>query len=98
MQMGERSQEGSKGGIQASAKTSPTWQRRQRQVENEEKSEAMDEDRPTPKPKEANTSNPFGKKSVGACHTFLGTPTVRAMKSAVRTMNATVLAAPQYIK
>ena len=52
---------------------------------DEDNSEAMDEDMVSPEPKEgtaANTSNPFGKKSAGAYHTFLGTPTVRAKKSA----------------
>ncbi|KAK1650867.1 hypothetical protein QYE76_068672 [Lolium multiflorum] len=44
----------------------------------EDSSEAMDEDDASPDPKEAsaaNKSNPFVKKSVGAYHTFLGTPT-----------------------
>ncbi|KAK1697615.1 hypothetical protein QYE76_014312 [Lolium multiflorum] len=47
----------------------------------EDSSEAMDEDDASPDPKEgstANKSNPFVKKSAGAYHTFLGTPTVRA--------------------
>ncbi|KAK1649017.1 hypothetical protein QYE76_066822 [Lolium multiflorum] len=67
----------------------------------EDSSEAMDEDDASPKPKEgtaANKSNPFGKKSVGTYHTFLGTPTVRAKKSALRLLNATVPAVPQYVK
>ncbi|KAK1648895.1 hypothetical protein QYE76_066700 [Lolium multiflorum] len=67
----------------------------------EDSSEAMDEDDASPEPKEgtaANKSNPFGKKSVGAFHTFLGTPTVRAKKSALRLLNATVPAVPQYVK
>ncbi|KAK1694614.1 hypothetical protein QYE76_011311 [Lolium multiflorum] len=61
----------------------------------------MEEDDVSPDPKEgtaANKSNPFGKKSVGAYHTFLGTPTVRAKKSALRLLNATVPAVPQYVK
>ncbi|KAK1665409.1 hypothetical protein QYE76_053568 [Lolium multiflorum] len=68
---------------------------------DEDSSEAMDEDDASPDPKEgsvANKSNPFVKKSVGAYHTFLGTPMVRAKKSAVRLLNATVLAVPQYVK
>ncbi|KAK1629030.1 hypothetical protein QYE76_003345 [Lolium multiflorum] len=67
----------------------------------EDSSEAMDEDDASPEPKEgtaANKSNPFGKKSVGTYHTFLGTPTVRAKKSALRILNATVPAVPQYVK
>ncbi|KAK1664585.1 hypothetical protein QYE76_052744 [Lolium multiflorum] len=67
----------------------------------EDSSEAMDEDDASPDPKEgtaANKSNPFGKKSVGTYHTFLGTPTVRAKKSALRILNATVPAVPQYVK
>ncbi|KAK1617067.1 hypothetical protein QYE76_022584 [Lolium multiflorum] len=66
----------------------------------EDSSEAMDEDDASPDPKEgsaANKSNPFGKKSAGAYHTFLGTPTVRAKKSALRLLNATVPAVP-YVK
>ncbi|KAK1643003.1 hypothetical protein QYE76_060808 [Lolium multiflorum] len=43
----------------------------------EDSSEAMDEDDASPDPKEGSAAkpNPFGKKSVGAYHTFLGTPT-----------------------
>ncbi|KAK1677869.1 hypothetical protein QYE76_038717 [Lolium multiflorum] len=65
----------------------------------EDSSEAMDEDEGSPDPKEgtAANSNPFGKKSVGAYHTFLGTPTVRHSKSALRILNATVPAVPQYV-
>ncbi|KAK1628320.1 hypothetical protein QYE76_002635 [Lolium multiflorum] len=61
----------------------------------------MDEDDASPEPKEgtaANKSNPFGKKSVGTYHTFLGTPTFRAKKSVLRILNATVPAVPQYVK
>ncbi|KAK1608536.1 hypothetical protein QYE76_032209 [Lolium multiflorum] len=46
---------------------------------DEDSSEAMDEVDASPDPKEgttANKSNPFDRKSVGAYHTFLGTPTV----------------------
>ncbi|KAK1609413.1 hypothetical protein QYE76_033086 [Lolium multiflorum] len=48
----------------------------------DDSSEAMDEDDNSPDPKagSAGKSNPFDKKSVGAYHTFLGTPTVRATK------------------
>ncbi|KAK1664421.1 hypothetical protein QYE76_052580 [Lolium multiflorum] len=89
--------------IQASPEAPPTRQRRQGQEQGKEEdsSEAMDEDDASPDPKEgaaANKSNPFGKKSVGAYHTFLGTPTVRAKKSALRLLNATVPAVPQYVK
>jgi hypothetical protein len=38
------------------------------------------------------------KKIAGAYHTFLGTPIVWANKSALRTLNATVLPVPQYVK
>jgi hypothetical protein len=68
---------------------------------DEDSSEAMDEDRASPKPKEgnaANTSNPFGKKSICAYHTFLGTPTVRVKKSSLRTLSATLPAVSQYVK
>ncbi|KAK1580655.1 hypothetical protein QYE76_071959 [Lolium multiflorum] len=66
----------------------------------EDSSEAMDEDDNSPDPKagSAGKSNPFDKKSVGAYHTFLGTPTVRATKSATRILNATVPAVPQYVR
>ncbi|KAK1687026.1 hypothetical protein QYE76_047874 [Lolium multiflorum] len=66
----------------------------------EDSSEAMDEDDNSPDPKAgpAGKSNPFEKKSVGAYHTFLGTPTVCATKSATRILNATVPAVPQYVR
>ncbi|KAK1612387.1 hypothetical protein QYE76_036060 [Lolium multiflorum] len=66
----------------------------------EDSSEAMDEDDNSPDPKagSAGKSNPFDKKSVGAYHTFLGTPTVRASKSATRILNAIVPAVPQYVR
>ncbi|KAK1651599.1 hypothetical protein QYE76_069404 [Lolium multiflorum] len=66
----------------------------------EDSYEAMDEDDNSPDPKagSAAKSNPFEKKSVGAYHTFLGTPTVRATKSAFRILNATVPAVPQYVR
>jgi hypothetical protein len=57
----------------------------------------MDEDDASPDPKEAsvaNKSNPFVKKCAGAYHTFLGTPTVRAKKSALRVLNATLPVVP----
>ncbi|KAK1604922.1 hypothetical protein QYE76_028595 [Lolium multiflorum] len=67
---------------------------------DEDSSEAMDEDDNSPDPKagSAGKSNPFEKKSVGAYHTFLGTPTVRATKSAARILNAIVPAVPQYVR
>ncbi|KAK1650402.1 hypothetical protein QYE76_068207 [Lolium multiflorum] len=48
----------------------------------EDSSEVMDEDDASPDPKGGSAAkpNPFDKKSVGAYHTFLGTPTVRASK------------------
>ncbi|KAK1610654.1 hypothetical protein QYE76_034327 [Lolium multiflorum] len=53
----------------------------------------MDEDDALPDPKAGSAAkpNPFDKKSAGAYHTFLGTPTVRASKSALRIPNATFL-------
>ncbi|KAK1614120.1 hypothetical protein QYE76_019637 [Lolium multiflorum] len=80
-------------GIQAS----PEAGKGKNKDKEEDSSEAMDEDDASPEPKEgtaANKSNPFGKKSVGTYHTFLGTPTVRAKKSALRILNATVPAVP----
>ncbi|KAK1631945.1 hypothetical protein QYE76_006260, partial [Lolium multiflorum] len=53
---------------------------------------------PAPKAGSAAKPNPFDKKSAGAYHTFLGTPTVRASKSALRILNATVPAVPQYVR
>ncbi|KAK1604036.1 hypothetical protein QYE76_027709 [Lolium multiflorum] len=52
----------------------------------EDSSEAMDEDDALPDLKEGSAAkpNPFVKKSAGAYHTFLGTPTVRASKSTLR--------------
>jgi hypothetical protein len=68
---------------------------------NEESTEDKDEDRTSLEPKEgtaANTSNPIGKQSSGAYHTFLDTPTARVKKSTLRTLNAAFLAVPQYVK
>ncbi|KAK1698861.1 hypothetical protein QYE76_015558 [Lolium multiflorum] len=68
---------------------------------DEASSEAMEENDASPDPKEgstANKSNSFVKKSAGAYHTFLGTPTARANKSALQIMNATLPAVPQYVK
>jgi hypothetical protein len=67
---------------------------------DEDSSEAMDEDDASPDPKAGSAAkpNPFDKKSAGAYHTFLGTPTVRASKSALRILNATVPAVPQYVR
>ena len=49
------------------------------------------------------SKNPFEKKSVasfmvGTFHTFLGTPSTKAKKSAWRALNATVPKVPQYVK
>jgi hypothetical protein len=68
---------------------------------DEDNSEAMDEDRASPEPKEGtatHASNPLVNKSAGAYHTFLETPIVRVKKSALRTLNATLPAVPQYVK
>ncbi|KAK1609377.1 hypothetical protein QYE76_033050 [Lolium multiflorum] len=64
---------------------------------DEDSSEAMDEDDASPDLKDtyaSTKSNPFGKESASAYHTFLGTPTVCANKSALRIRNATVPAVP----
>ena len=73
---------------------------------NKDKPEAsatddMDEDDAPQEPKDgsaANSGNPFGKKSKEAYHVFLGTPTVRQKKSALRALNAMVPTVPQYVK
>ncbi|KAK1605602.1 hypothetical protein QYE76_029275 [Lolium multiflorum] len=67
---------------------------------DEDSSEAMEDDEAPMDPKEGSATdkfNPFGKNSVGAYHTFLGTPTVRAKKSALRILNTTLSAVPQYV-
>jgi hypothetical protein len=46
-----------------------------------------DDNSTDPKVGSAGKSKPFEKKSVGAYHTFLGTQTVRATKSATRILN-----------
>src|SRR3954469_9986519 len=61
----------------------------------------MDEDDTTQDAEEgaaAKSGNPWAKKTAGAYHTFLSTTTVRQKKSAFRTLNATLLAVPQYVK
>ena len=67
----------------------------------EDKSDDMDEDDASAEPKAgtaAKSGNPFGKMTTGLFHIFLGTPTVRAKKTSLRTLNATVLTVPQYVK
>ncbi|KAK1617171.1 hypothetical protein QYE76_022688 [Lolium multiflorum] len=91
------------GRIQASPEAPPRGKggKGKNKDKEEDSSEAMDEDDASPDPKEgaaAKKSNPFGKKSAGAYHTFLETPTVRAKKSALRLLNAIVPAVPQYVK
>jgi hypothetical protein len=63
----------------------------------------MDED-PAPKPAEwaeggAGTSNPFkNTNKKGAFHTFLGPPTAKAQRAAMRSLNATVPKVRQYVR
>ncbi|KAK1608721.1 hypothetical protein QYE76_032394 [Lolium multiflorum] len=80
------------GRIQASPEAPPRGKggKGKNKDKEEDSSEAMDEDDASPEPKEgtaANKSNPFGKKSVGTYHTFLGTPTTRE-KIGARILNA----------
>jgi hypothetical protein len=62
----------------------------------------MDED-PAPKPAEkveggAGTGNPFkNTNKIGAFHTFLGPPTAKAQRAAMRSLNATVPKVRQYV-
>jgi hypothetical protein len=61
----------------------------------------MDED-PAPKPAEkaeggAGTSNPYKSTKKGAFHTFLGPPTAKAQRAAMRSLNATVPKVRQYV-
>ena len=59
----------------------------------------MEEDEPkqVEKPDVGGKSqNPYEKKK-GVFHTFLGTPTAKAQKSALRALNATVPKVPQYV-
>ena len=61
----------------------------------------MDEDDALLEPKAgavAKSGNPFSKKTTELFHIFLDTPTVRAKKSVLRALNATVPAVPQYVK
>ena len=61
----------------------------------------MDEDEAKSEPKgdvAAKSKNPYEKKSNGCFHTFLGTPSAKAKKSALRSLNATVPPVPQYVK
>jgi hypothetical protein len=63
----------------------------------------MDED-PAPKPTEkagggAGTGNPFkNTNKKGAFHTFLGPPTAKAQRAAIRSLNATVQKVRQYVR
>jgi len=63
--------------------------------------EDMEEDESPQDPKEDaadKSGNRFGKRAHASHHTFLGTPSVRQKKSALRALNATVPAVPQYVK
>src|SRR4051794_11985689 len=69
--------------------------------EPEAAGEDMDEDDTAQDAEEgtaAKSGNPWAKKTAGAYHTFLSTPTVRQKKSAFRTLNATLPAVSQYVK
>jgi hypothetical protein len=61
----------------------------------------MDED-PTPKPTEkaeggTSTGYPYKSTKKGAFHTFLGPPTAKAQRAAMRSLNATVRKVCQYV-
>jgi hypothetical protein len=61
----------------------------------------MEEDESSQDPKEEaadKSGNPFSKRAHAAHHTFLGTPSVRQKKSALRVLNASIPAVPQYVK
>ena len=69
--------------------------------EEAKESSDMDEDEPLPKPKgdtAGKSKNPYEKKSAAAFHTFLGRPSAKAKKSAMRALNATLPTVPQYVK
>ncbi|KAK1652377.1 hypothetical protein QYE76_070182 [Lolium multiflorum] len=77
-QVGQRPQERPGGRIQASRKHRPRGKGgKGKNKDKEDSSEAMDEDDNSSDPKAGSVgkSNPFEKTSVGAYHTFLGTPT-----------------------
>jgi hypothetical protein len=62
----------------------------------------MDED-PAPKPAEkaergTSTDNPYKSTKKGAFHTFLGPPTAKAQRAAMRSLNATVPKVHQYVR
>ena len=60
----------------------------------------MEEDDPKPDPKPdagGKSKNPFEKKSSGIFHTFLGTSTTKAKRTALHALNATVPKVPQYV-
>jgi hypothetical protein len=62
----------------------------------------MDED-PAPKPTEKAeggtvTGNPYKSTKKGAFHTFLGPPTTKAQRAAMRSLNATVPKDRQYVR
>jgi hypothetical protein len=62
----------------------------------------MDED-PAPKPTEkaeggTGMGNPFKSTKKGAFHTFLGPPTAKAQRAAMRSLNATMPKVCQYVR
>jgi hypothetical protein len=62
----------------------------------------MEED-PAPKPAEkaedgTGGANPYKNPKKGAFHTFLGPPTAKAQRAAMRSLNATVPKIRQYVR
>jgi hypothetical protein len=77
--------------------TRQQWPRGKGKADKEKESKDssdMDED-PAPKPAEkaegaTGTGNPYKSTKKGAFHTFLGPPTAKAQRAAMRSLNATV--------
>jgi hypothetical protein len=70
--------------------------------ENESKDSRDMEEDPAPKPTEkaeggGGTGNPYKSTKKGAFHMFLGPPTAKAQRAAMRSLNATVPKVRQYV-
>ena len=69
---------------------------RKPKADKEEKSGSDMEEDTDPKPKKK--ANPYAGKKKAVFHTFLGTPTAKARKSALRVLHAATPPTPRFLK
>ena len=87
-------------GYKRARRNRPRGKGKAEKAKESEDASDMDEDEPKPSEKSddaGKSKNPFQQKKA-VFHTFLATPSVKAQKSAMRALNATVPKVPQYVK